>query len=216
MLWRKALLGSAYRRASAASAGLREISRTPSEFEFSASSAFSDTTRFDELNCWDYFGLSSSLVSAAVPRQVLPPGQRTDAVALLAEAPNQTLRRELRKNPPRDGSGRASVKTKIRAVVEGRPPRLTDFGMEIASFMDSWLNKAVCVVESKVRRRRVSCEALQREVYRLSRRYVYSRLSPTLKEKVKECSNVKGTTVEKIRRVFAVSLSDRLYHLLRF
>ena len=44
MVWRRALLGLAYRRASAPSSGPREISTTPLGFDLSAPFAFSETT----------------------------------------------------------------------------------------------------------------------------------------------------------------------------
>ena len=98
------------------------------------------------------------------------------------------------------------------ALVEGRPPKLTDFGKDVESFMDScgWCNQAYRAAASKVRCRRVSREALRREAHKLSRRYVYSRLSPMLKENVKKCARVKGTTVENVRRVLVVVLRDTL------
>ena len=103
--------------------------------------------------------------------------------------------------------------SKSRAVVEGRPPSLTNWGKEIASFMNSceWCGQALKVVEPKVRHRRVSSEASRREVHKLSRRYIYSRLSPTLKGKIKKCASVKGITVEDVRCVLAVQLREVLF-----
>ena len=80
--------------------------------------------------------------------------------------------------------------------------------------MDShgWCKWALGAVESKVRHRRVSREALWREVNKRSRRYVYSnRLPQELKETIKECARVKGTTIENVRCVLAVHLRQTLF-----
>ena len=102
--------------------------------------------------------------------------------------------------------------SKSRAVVEGRPTELTDFGREIESCMDScgWLSPAVGAVQSKVTSMRLPSKALPREIHKRSRRYVYFELPPAVEEKVKECASVNGTTEENVHRVLAVVLRDRL------